>query len=239
MERLTRPITHFLKNLNRRPKMRRERRAMQELSSSPFCKIESINQDSNSTLRTPSNRMTDDFDYIGTGGFCIECSDGETLGVTKEESVRIQQRSIFFRNCFRHGTVESSMGIIKKPDWSLAVARHVVEALAKESTTLPNLNIFRELVTAADQACMDLRLCNSVNYRNPVLTENSNMQFFHLVNPENYKFSFRGNIKHHEWLELLEDNILLNRKETEYVVTPYFPQDHTNSRHRGIKRFWI
>lgn len=162
--------------------------------------------------------MADDFDYIGTGGFLLECLDGELLGITKEQAVVIRLESAFFDNCFRHGTVESSEGVLRKPDWSIGIARHIIEALVKRRTTLPNLELFQQLMDAGDQACMDLRLCSMVNYIDPTLYADSKTKFLALVDEEKYCFTFRGNIKSQEWLKLLEENILLNRKDTNYVV---------------------
>ena len=163
-----------------------------------------------------------DFDYISSGGFLIECSGGNILGVAKEQAEIVRRESYFFNNCFRHGTVEQQNGMIHKPDWPVAIARHIIEVLSKGKTTLPTLNVLQDLLHAADQACLDLRLCSMVNYIDPVLSQNSNNTFLDLVQDENYCFTWKGNIKSKEWLELLEEaNILLYRKETNFVVQHY------------------
>jgi hypothetical protein len=174
--------------------------------------------------------MTSDFDYIGTGGFLLECLNGEGLGITKEQALIIRRESVFFDNCFLHGTVESSEGVLRKPDWSIGVVRHIIEVLVKGRTTLSNLELFRQLIDAGDQACMDLRLCSMVNYIDPALSADSNTKFLQLVDKGKYCFSFRGNVKSKEWLELLEEDILLNRKETNYVVHLFNEQRSERAR---------
>jgi hypothetical protein len=72
----------------------------------------------------------EDYDFIGTGGFILECQDGELLGVTKSQADIIKTECKFFDN-FRHGTVESTQGTLRKPDWSIAIARHLVGPKAK------------------------------------------------------------------------------------------------------------
>mmetsp|Transcript_23259 Transcript_23259/g.57275 ORF Transcript_23259/g.57275 Transcript_23259/m.57275 type:complete len:383 (-) Transcript_23259:218-1366(-) len=162
--------------------------------------------------------MIEDYDYIGIGGFVLECRDGECLGITKEQSSEIRESSVFFDNCFRHGTIEASEGVIRKPDWSLGIARHLIEVLTKQQTTVSNLEIFQELMGAADQACLDLRLCSMVNYTDPSLSVDSKAKFLDLVDEEKYCFTFRANMKSHEWLQLLEEDVLLYRSETNYAV---------------------
>jgi hypothetical protein len=166
--------------------------------------------------------MTEDFDYIGTGGFLIECQGGETVGVTKEQAEVVEQNCVFLQNCFRHGTLEAQNSKIRKPDWSLAIARHLIEALTKGSTTLPNLQLYQELMEAGDQALLDLRLCSLVNYIDP--TPSRDHRFLDLVDPSKYRFLFKGNILSEQWLQLLDKGILLYRKETNFVVQLYKEQ---------------
>jgi hypothetical protein len=160
--------------------------------------------------------MAEDFDYVGMGGFLIECQDGELLGVTKEQAELVEKDCAFFQNCFRHGTVESQNGmIIKKPDWSLATARHLIQALTKGKTTLPTLELYEQLMAAGDQAVVDLRVCSLVNYMDPASKDH---RFLELLDPSKYRFQFRANLKSDQWLELLDQGILLYRKETNFVV---------------------
>lgn len=70
-----------------------------------------------------------------------------------------------------------------------------------------------------------------VNYLDPVLSMDSKTKFLDLVDGEKYCFKFRGNVKSREWLDLLEDGVLLNRKETNYVVQ-YFKNSEQEEAHR-------
>ena len=170
------------------------------------------------TVYTTNYTMIEDYDYIGNGGFVLECRDGECLGITKEQASKIRESSEFFDNCFRHGTIEASEGVIRKPDWSLGIVRHLIEVLTKKQTTVSSLEIFQELMGAADQACLDLRLCSMVNYTDPALSVDSKSKFLDLVDEEKYCFTFRANVKSCEWLQLLEEDVLLYRSETNYAV---------------------
>ena len=157
-----------------------------------------------------------DFDYIADGGFIIECKDGHTVGLTKEQGDIIKKECEFLRNCFRHGTIESN-GILKKPDWSVAIARHLVEVLTKGQTTVSNLELYEELIHAGDYACIDLRLCSFVNYID-ITDKEGTQQFSTLVDASKYRFQFRAKVTSAQWLQLLNMGILLYRKETNFVV---------------------
>ena len=165
----------------------------------------------------------EDFDFVGMGGFLIECGqDGEVLGITKEQAVFVEKNCEFFKGCFRHGTVERN-GIIRKPDWSLAIARHLIQVLVQGRTTVPTLELYQQLLEAGDQALVDLRLCSMVNYMDPMPTNNH--RFLELVQPARYKFQFRANISSHQWIQLLaEQDILLYRAETNFVVQAHRDQ---------------
>lgn len=159
----------------------------------------------------------EDFDYIGTGGFIIECQCGNALGVTKEQSERLQRECPFFQSCFKHDMIERQKGVLQKPDWTLAVARHLVEVLVKGRTALPNLELYQQVMEAGDQALVDLRLCSFVNYMDPTLQRDH--RFLDLVsNPETFCFTLKANVTSLQWLELLDKDIVLNRESTNYVV---------------------
>ena len=165
--------------------------------------------------------VMDDFDYVASGGFVIQCQDDNLLGVAKEQAEIVRRESVFFDNCFRHGTLEDQSGVICKPDWPLAVARHIVEVLTKGKTATTSLELLKEIFSAADYACIDLRLCSMVNYIDPALSVHSKDKFLDLVGAEKYCFTWKGNVKSKEWLELLEEDVLLHRKETNFVVQNY------------------
>jgi hypothetical protein len=163
----------------------------------------------------------EDFDYIGTGGFVIECQDGDLLGVTKEQAEVVRNECVFFQKCFHHGMVESQENVVRKPDWTLAVARHLVEALTKGRTALSSLELYQQIISAADQALIDLRLCSFVNYMDATL--NKDTRFLELVSDEEryYCFRLKAKVTSDQWLQLLDSGILLNRANTNYVVQMY------------------
>ena len=93
-----------------------------------------------------------DYDYIGTGGFIIECGEeSEGIGVTKEQADLVTHNCPFFQKClyrgseelddedgYKHASVvmrEAKTRIIRKPDWSVAIVRHFVEIMTKGKTT--------------------------------------------------------------------------------------------------------
>jgi hypothetical protein len=159
----------------------------------------------------------DDFDYISEGGFIIECRDGDTLGVTRAQAERMKIECEFVRNCFRHNTKEQASGILCKPDWSIAIARHLVEALTKDQTTVSNLELYEQVLKAGDQALVDLRLCNLVNYIEPTEKEATEL-FSTLVHPGKFRFEIVAKVTSKQWTNLLGQGILLHRKETNFVL---------------------
>jgi hypothetical protein len=182
-----------------------------------------------------SQLCNSDFDYIQDGGFLIQCQGGDVLGVTGDQAAAMTTKNgndnddeeddscgrgggDYFRNCFRHGTTESTSRILVKPDWPIAIARHLVEVLTKGKTTVSHLTLLEELIKAADQACIDLRLCSMVNYLDPT-EEDGTRNFFSLVDPTKYRFQLNGRVTSAQWLKLLSYGILLYRKETNFVVT--------------------
>jgi len=160
--------------------------------------------------------MNNDYDYIGTGGFLLICHHGRSIGVTAEQSKRLQANSSFFYNCLQKDMQEKLTKQIRKPDWSLAVARHLVEVMNTGRTTCSSLQVYRQVVEAADQICLDLGLCNFVNYQESCSTVN---RFWELVEQEKYRFTLHAKVLSQQWLELLaEKDVLLHRRETNYVV---------------------
>lgn len=172
----------------------------------------------------------ENFDYIGTGGFLIECQGGDILGVTKEQATKIQNECVFFQKCFGHDMMERQSRILRKPDWTLAIARHLVEALTKGRTTLSSLELYEQVMTAADQALIDLRLCNFVNYMDA--THSKHTRFLDLVSDVDKYFCFtlKAKIASDQWLRLLEGGILLNREETNFVVKVHKDQALTKEQ---------
>jgi hypothetical protein len=180
-----------------------------------------------------------DFDYVGTGGFVIVCGSSqdeeEVLGVTNEQAECIFRNCPFFEKCLMVKSEddndsggltstsilrmkEASDRIIHKPDWSLAIARHFVEVTTKGKTAVPSLHLYEQLLQAGDQALVDLRLSSMVNYMDTCEQEN---HFLRLVHPELYCFRFHAQVTGDQWLELLKQDVLLYREETNFVVQLY------------------
>uniref|UniRef100_A0A7S4AI03 Uncharacterized protein n=1 Tax=Pseudo-nitzschia australis TaxID=44445 RepID=A0A7S4AI03_9STRA len=194
-----------------------------------------------------------DYDYIGTGGFLIDCGDdSEVLGITKEQAELVKHNCPFFQKCLHHGSdnddddddsdgdgdgdgsmmmKEARSQIIRKPDWSLAIVRHFIEILTKGKTTLPNLKLVDGILAAGDQSLVDLRLSSLVNYLDPCCKEND---FVRLVNPTFFRFQFQAVVTSDQWLTLLDRRILLYREETNFVVQLY--KDQAFDRDQSISR---
>lgn len=172
----------------------------------------------------------EDFDYIGTGGFIIECQGNDFLGLTKEQAAKVLKECEFFRRCFDHDMMESNSRILRKPDWNIAIARHIVEALTKGWTTLPSLELYQQVMIAADQALIDLRLCNFINYMDA--THSKYTRFLDLISDETkyYCFTLKAKVTSDQWLKLLETEILLNRDHTNFVVKLFKDQALTNEQ---------
>jgi hypothetical protein len=69
--------------------------------------------------------------------FSIICSDGQTLAVPEQDARMVLSSCEYFCNMFRHNTVESASRIIRKPDWSYEVAKHVMEYFCNGGTMIP------------------------------------------------------------------------------------------------------
>lgn len=74
-------------------------------------------------------------------GFIIRCKDAD-VSVTKSQAELMVTHSVYFRNVFRHGTTECIMSkssenrrILTKPDWTVKVARSIIELLCRGETT--------------------------------------------------------------------------------------------------------
>lgn len=70
-------------------------------------------------------------------GFTLQCSDGEYVTVTSEQTAVLVSKCDFFRSVFAHGTTESSKRIIQKPDWSAQTASKLVGLLTVGETPSP------------------------------------------------------------------------------------------------------
>jgi hypothetical protein len=162
----------------------------------------------------------EDFDYIGTGGFLLACQEGEILGVTKEQADKICSSCPFFDKCLNGGMLESQSRTIHKPDWNLAIARHMVQLLSTSRTTLPTLKLYEDLVIQSDALVLDARLCSFVNYMDTTSTKDT--RFLDLAQDEYFCFSLIANVTSEQWLLLLDKGILLNRATTNYVVQLHY-----------------
>mmetsp|Transcript_6235 Transcript_6235/g.15425 ORF Transcript_6235/g.15425 Transcript_6235/m.15425 type:complete len:409 (-) Transcript_6235:24-1250(-) len=177
-----------------------------------------------------------DYDYIGTGGFIIECGEeSEVIGVTKEQADLITQNCPFFQKCLSRGLEntddnlvegsnlnvpkialrEAKTRIIRKPDWSVAIVRHFIEILTKGKTTVQNLDLVDGILAAGDQTLVDLRLSSLVNYLDPCTKEN---EFMRLVDTAFFRFRLKAVVTSDQWLALLDRGILLYREVTNFVV---------------------
>ena len=178
----------------------------------------------------------DDYDYIGTGGFIIECGEeSDVIGVTKEQADLMTQNCPFFQKCLNRGSQDSDddlvegnnqhaptiamreakTRIIRKPDWPVAIVRHFIEIMTKGKTTVPNLGLVDGVLAAGDQTLVDLRLSSLVNYIDPCTKEN---EFMHLVDTSFFRFRFKAIVTSDQWLDLLDRGVLLYREVTNFVV---------------------
>lgn len=180
-----------------------------------------------------------DYDYIGTGGFIIECGEeSEAIGVTKEQAELVIRNCPFFQKCLHHhepeenddddnvhGSIvmrEAKTRIVRKPDWSPAIVRHFIEIITKGRTTLPSLGLVEGILAAGDQSLVDLRLSSLVNYLDPCSRDND---FTRLVDQSFFRFRFQSVVTSEQWSTLLDRGILLYREETNFVVQLYKNQE--------------
>jgi len=172
----------------------------------------------------------EDFDYLGTGGFLMKCRHGETLGVTKEQADHLCQICPFFDACLNRDMVESTSKIINKPDWSLAIARHMIQLLVAFQTTLPSVKLYLEFMVQTDALLVEARLCNFVNY---MATMNAkDPKFIEIADNACFRFSLIGKVKSEQWSRLIERDVLLNpEQDIGYFVRTQIPIGETKGVH--------
>lgn len=97
-------------------------------------------------------------------GFTLKLADNEVIRVSKKDSEQLQESCAFFRNAFRHGTLECQHQIISKPDWTVDTASAILELLQKKTLSVPqNYALLKE---AADQILLPIRVLHPINGSN-------------------------------------------------------------------------
>lgn len=156
--------------------------------------------------------------FDGRTDFIIECNNKEMVFVTSAQGRAVLSRCHYFRDCFLSGWDETEDRILKKPEWSLGIARRLVELLTTGSTWIENdASCFAELVRAAEYVCVELRLGSLINYYD-ILGKEDTTKFFSMLDLEKYQFKFQATIKSWQWLELMRRGILLLLKAKVIMV---------------------
>ena len=147
--------------------------------------------------------------------FVLECNGGESIFVTSAQGKVVQSRCFYFRDRFHADATER---IIKKPEWSVATARRLIELLSTGFTWIENdASTFSELVEAAEQVSVELRLGSLINYHD-TLGKEATQKFFKMINIEKYQFKLQATIKSSQWSELIRRGILLLLKAKVIMV---------------------
>lgn len=141
----------------------------------------------------------DAIDYIGTGGFIIECKNKEKLGVAKKEA------RIIFQNL---GWNDDQKHLLQKSGWTLKVARHVIEILTHGETVISTFEVYQEVQKAADTIAIDVRLCNFINYNEPTLDQEYRSLDF-LSDPRKWRCYVSMVALSDQWMQLVKEGIVL------------------------------
>ena len=156
--------------------------------------------------------------FDGRTDFIIECNNQEMVFVTSAQGRAVLSRCHYFRDCFLSRWDETEDRILKKPDWTLGIARRLVELLTTGSTWIENdASCFAELVQAAEHVSVELRLGSLINYYD-ILSKEDTTKFFNMLDLEKYQFKFQATVKSWQWLELMRRGILLLLKSKVIVV---------------------
>ena len=112
----------------------------------------------------PSKRSRPNWEEVNETGdsvdFTLKVAHGEELEVSKTQSEKLQDACDFFRNAFRHGTLECQDRVISKPDWTLDTAVAILNLLQNRSISIPDdYAAFKE---AADQILLSLRVSHPI-----------------------------------------------------------------------------
>lgn len=178
--------------------------------------------------------VTADFDFISKGGFLLHCRDGQVLGVTKRQAEKVCSNCHFFDKCLNGEMIESKYRVIHKPDWDIAIARHMIQVLTTQRTTLPSLELYQEFMMQCDLLVLDTRLCNFVNYMDTTLAKEH--RFLELAQDGFYQFKLIAKVTSEQWLNLLQLGILLNRDNTNYAVQLHEDEPHWSYEQLASRR---
>jgi hypothetical protein len=186
------------------------------VSSKTFASTLEVN---GACTESDTSSCTDESGLIdGRTDFIIECNNQEMVFVTSAQGRAVLSRCHYFRDCFLSGWDETEDRILKIPDWSLGIARRLVELLTTGSTWIENdASCFSELVQAAEHVSVELRLGSLINYYD-ILGKEDTTKFFNMLDLEKYQFKFQATVKSWQWLELMRRGILLLLKAKVIMV---------------------
>jgi len=158
------------------------------------------------------------------------CQDEEILGVTREQAEYICKVCPFFDSCLNREMAESVSRIIHKPDWSLAIARHLIQLLVTSRTTLPSLHLYEEFSILLDFLVLDARLCNFVNYMDTTRVKHETV--VELANIAPSIFTVTGKVTSRLWSQLLAAGLFLSRKDddSDYTIQLHDPSRRKRER---------
>ena len=142
--------------------------------------------------------------------FVIQCGkDNEMVFVTSPQGKVLRQRSLYFRELFTVGTPEFDERIVKRPEWSVAATRRLIELITTGNLWIENdASVFNDLIKAAETVHVGVRLGSLINYHD-VLDEHDTKRFFQMVNIDKYQFKIQVTIKSWQWMDLMRQGVLL------------------------------
>jgi hypothetical protein len=173
--------------------------------------------------------------------FIIQCKNGEMIFIPNGQGRVIKSRCRHFRfllSTGRGGHIivggdekkdddDDDNRILKKDNWTIGTARHVIELLTDGTTWIENdQRRFVELAKACEE--IEVRLClgSMINYHD-ILDQASTYKFFDLINIDKYQFKLQGIVKSFQWMHLLHKGILLLLKSKILMITVAPPTDGT------------
>jgi hypothetical protein len=164
---------------------------------------------------TSSSDGAEQHTHEGPSDFVIECQHGEMVFVTAAQGKAVLQRSNYFRVLFRVGSGDR---IVKKPEWSLATARRMIELLTTGRSWIENdASCFSRMVEAAKEVAVELRLGSLINNHDTLEQEDTH-KFFRMINLEKYQFKIQTKITSWQWMTLMHRGILLLLKSKVIMI---------------------
>ena len=179
-----------------------------------------------------SSSSTEEIDHISTNDvfartdFCLHCQNQELILIPSAQGQHILTHNTYFRDLFLMPSEITESRIVPMPDWSIGLARQLVELLTTGSTWLPlnDKSTYKLLIAAAKRVRMELRLASLINGYSSC-NRGDDATFFELLNSQEPPlFTITASVSAQQWKKLLGLGIVLLPDNTKLVLIKAAPK---------------